>query len=225
MTPSTLRIQEQLSKLGFDPGPMDGAMGPRTESAIIAFKKANGLRARSFVGPLTLQALFDDLSEESDMPWMDAAGQVKGLHEARNRSQLRGWFDRSVAWIDPREIAWCGAFVATCYRKWQPNTKLPDNPLGARNWNQFGKRCAPVFGSCLTFWRVSRQSWQGHVGFYWGEDKTHFHVLGGNQSNAVTVTRIAKSRLLEARWPVSSTVAGPRVLLSANGVPVSHNEA
>ena len=30
------------------------------------------------------------------------------------------------------------------------------------------------------------------------------HVLGGNQSNAVTVARIAKDRLLGARWPRSA---------------------
>ena len=28
-----------------------------------------------------------------------------------------------------------------------------------------------------------------------------FHVLGGNPSDAVTIARIAKSRLLGARWP------------------------
>ena len=41
----------------------------------------------------------------------------------------------------------------------------------------------------------------GHVGFAIGQDDTHFFVLGGNQSDAVTIARIAKSRLLGARWP------------------------
>ena len=35
------------------------------------------------------------------------------------------------------------------------------------------------------------------------EDDTHFFVLGGNQSDAVTIARIAKSRLLGARWPAT----------------------
>jgi hypothetical protein len=41
----------------------------------------------------------------------------------------------------------------------------------------------------------------GHVGFAIGEDDANFFVLGGNQSDAVTIARIAKSRLLGARWP------------------------
>ena len=43
----------------------------------------------------------------------------------------------------------------------------------------------------------------GHVGFAVGQDDTHFFVLGGNQSDAVTIARVAKSRLLGARWPAT----------------------
>lgn len=57
----------------------------------------------------------------------------------------------------------------------------------------------PVPGAVLVFERGSG----GHVGFAIGQDDTHFHVLGGNQSDAVTVARIAKSRLLGARWPAT----------------------
>lgn len=41
----------------------------------------------------------------------------------------------------------------------------------------------------------------GHVGFAISQDDTHFFVLGGNQSDAATAARVAKSRLLSARWP------------------------
>ncbi|WP_175558836.1 hypothetical protein [Paracoccus chinensis] len=39
------------------------------------------------------------------------------------------------------------------------------------------------------------------MGFYAGEDDSAFHVLGSNQSNVITITRIARSRLLQSRWP------------------------
>jgi hypothetical protein len=77
----------------------------------------------------------------------------------------------------------------------------------------------------LVFWRGSRKGWKGHVGFYHGEDSTHFHVLGGNQSNAVTVSRIAKSRLLSARWPTGIAVSGKRILVTPGGVLTTTNEA
>lgn len=37
------RIQTSLARLGFDPGPLDGLIGPRTREAIRAFERAKGL--------------------------------------------------------------------------------------------------------------------------------------------------------------------------------------
>jgi len=54
-----------------------------------------------------------------------------------------------------------------------------------------------MFAISLVFARGSG----GHVGFAMGQDDTHFYLLGGNQSDAVTVARVAKARLLGARWP------------------------
>lgn len=219
-------VQTRLKTLGYDPGPIDGIRGPRTDAAIRAFKRSIGFRDRAYVGPLTLQALRPKTqTERPSLPWMAEAEAIRGLHEYRDTAALRRWWDRSVAWIDPREIPWCGAFVATCHRLADPDVALPDNPLGARNWLRWGMACKPVFGATLVFWRVSRTSWQGHVGFYHGEDDTHFHVLGGNQSNAVTVTRVAKSRLLGARWPDGELITGRPIYLTPGGVPISTNEA
>ncbi len=220
-------VQARLADLGFDPGPVDGLRGPRTDAALIAFKRSVGLAARAYFGPLTEAALMGgaQVRARADLPWMAEAGRMLGLHEARDTARLRRWFDRSVAWIDPREVAWCGAFVASCLRAANPDIALPDNPLGARAWGGFGKPCEPVFGAVLTFWRGRKAGWQGHVGFYWGEDASAYHILGGNQSDAVTVTRIAKERLLAARWPVDLPVSGRQILLSAAGQPLSANEA
>lgn len=221
-------IQARLAELGFDPGPIDGVRGPKTDAAVVAFKKSVGLRPRPYIGPITLEALFgDDLDHvrDADIPWMAEASRMRGLHEARDTSRLRAWFDRSVSWIDPREVPWCGAFCATVMRKWESDIALPENPLGARNWMKFGAATQPVFGSIVVFWRGSKSGWQGHVGFYHAEDDAAFHVLGGNQSNAVTVTRIGKERLLGARWPKGVAMDSRPVQVRSDGTPLSHNEA
>ncbi|MDO6755368.1 TIGR02594 family protein [Phaeobacter inhibens] len=225
MNAETLWLQTRLSQLGFDPGPHDGLRGPRTDAAVVAFKRSIGLRARPYVGPLTRAALMPAVQDRSDLPWMAEATKMRGLHEQRDTAALRRWFDASVSWIDPREIPWCGAFVATCHRAADADIDLPENPLGARNWQPWGDKCEPVFGATLVFWRISRKHWAGHVGFYHGEDDTHYHVLGGNQANAVTVTRIAKSRLLSSRWPIGTPITGRRIPLTPGGTPISTNEA
>jgi hypothetical protein len=51
-----------------------------------------------------------------------------------------------------------------------------------------------------------------------------FYNLGGNQSNAVTVTPIAKNRLLGCRWPASAAT-GRIHLARMTGGKLSVNEA
>ena len=55
----------------------------------------------------------------------------------------------------------------------------------------------PIIGAVLIF----EQGSGGDVGSALGQDDSHFYVQGGNQYDDVTIARIAKSRLLGARWP------------------------
>ncbi|MBA4783371.1 MAG: peptidoglycan-binding protein [Rhizobiales bacterium] len=229
------KIQKRLTELGFDAGPQDGILGPRTEKAIIDFKKSIGLKPRAYIGPRTLSALFDVpafssvapdplASTGSALPWFAHATQVLGLHEQRDHGALRKWFDKAVSWIDPRQIPWCGAFVATCLRKWNPDIKLPANPLLARAWLGFGVASKPQMGAVMIFSRPPSKLY-GHVGFYAGETATHFKIRGGNQKNAVTDTLIAKTRFLGARMPAGYSGTGKRVTVTNNGISTSTNEA
>ena len=57
----------------------------------------------------------------------------------------------------------------------------------------------------------------GHVGFYVGEDAAAYHILGGNQGDAVTIVRIVKSRYIARRWPEGRPVIGKPVPIAATG--------
>ena len=64
-------------------------------------------------------------------------------------------------------------------------------------------------------------------GIYVGEDTNYYHVLGGNQNNSVSVTRIAKSRLHQARrtaWKVAQPANVRKVFLEAKGA-ITTNES
>lgn len=50
-------IQRALKVRGFDPGPIDGKMGPKTRDAVRAFQRSAGLSVDGIVGPQTLGAL------------------------------------------------------------------------------------------------------------------------------------------------------------------------
>ena len=50
-------VQKQLSALGYDPGPIDGALGPKTRKAVEAFQRASNLPPTSELTPETLGKL------------------------------------------------------------------------------------------------------------------------------------------------------------------------
>ena len=122
--------------------------------------------------------------------------------------------------------AWCGLWMG--YTALQAGWDAPLNLLGARNWLTFGtEQEEAALGDVLVFWRGSKTSWSGHVGLYAGEDRDAFHVLGGNQSDRVSFSRIAKTRLLGARrcpWRINQPANVRPVWLSSSGA-LSTNEA
>lgn len=120
--------------------------------------------------------------------------------------------------------AWCGLFMALIAKR--AGWEVVGGPLWARNWANFGRRVEEkdaALGDVVVFSRETG----GHVGLYVGEDASAIHVLGGNQSDAVTITRIARSRLIAVRrpkWKVSQPAGVIKRRLAATGV-LSTNEA
>lgn len=54
---SVTQLQNMLLYAGFDPGPIDGIFGPRTQRATMNFQRSAGLVVDGIVGPLTWNAL------------------------------------------------------------------------------------------------------------------------------------------------------------------------
>lgn len=121
-------------------------------------------------------------------------------------------------------IPWCGLFAAIVAVRAGWADQTPKTPLWAKSWLAFGQKAdKPSFGDVMVFGRDGG----GHVAFYVGEDKSYWHVLGGNQSDAVTITRIAKTRLLGARrpkWRVAQPASVRPIIVGATG-SISKNEA
>ncbi len=229
------RIQQALAHKGFDPGIIDGVWGRRTEGAVRAFQAANGLAVDGIVGKNTRLSLFgavDEVSSTIDpaLVWFQEARRLIGVTEkpgSKNNLEILDWADDLDIAYGADSIPWCGLYVAHCIGSTLSREPLPTNPLGARNWMRFGAPCEPQIGAVLVFWRGSKNGWKGHVGFYAGEEKGGiFQVLGGNQSEKVSIARIKSDRLLGTRWPatVPFMETGQQIVKKGSSA-ISDNEA
>jgi uncharacterized protein (TIGR02594 family) len=170
---------------------------------------------------------YDWLKKEKAPKILVAAVEMIGTKEIVGKKHnpiILGWAEKlglgNVYKAD--EIPWCG--LAMAYAAHVAGKEVVKSPLWALSWVNYGTRVfEPMLGDILVFTREGG----GHVGMYVGEDHECYHVLGGNQSNAMNVTRIAKMRLHQARrtaWSVAQPENVRKIFLDAKG-KVSTNEA
>jgi uncharacterized protein (TIGR02594 family) len=156
--------------------------------------------------------------------WLAVARLLIGTREIKGPQHLgfiaKGWARLGAPWYNDDETPWCGFFVAHCIDAAGLPVPGGGRFASARAWLDWGKSSAAVVGAVAVFGRDGG----GHVGFAVGESAGHFYVLGGNQSNMVSIAPIAKSRLLGLRWP-ASVPASPHRLPRMSGGVMSRNEA
>lgn len=152
-----------------------------------------------------------------DARWLEQAwrefGETEHAGAASNPHIVAMFRDASHADVTRDEVAWCAAFVGACLKR---AGIVSTRSLLARSYLKWGDALPkPRIGAIAVFSRGSDAS-QGHVGFWLGETDDAIIVLGGNQSNAVSVARYPKSRLLAVRWPAAAQTAAPPSVQSGN---------
>lgn len=163
---------------------------------------------------------------DKELPWIKEGKKVFGLNENKDNEELAKWLKSDGKTLgNPSVLPWCADYVETAIKKTVPKEPFPGdlgkNPYWAKNWLLFGKEVQPCYGCVLVFGREGG----GHVGFAVGESDTDYFVLGGNQNNSVSITRISKSRLLGARWPTTYTKGTkPLPKMANSNVPKTTNE-
>ncbi len=171
------------------------------------------------------------MTTASEPAWLSAARAKLGTREApgpANSPTIMGWAKKLGTKVlgmvyNADSVPWCGLFVAACLA--EEGIAAAPIAVRAKAWATWGAnlaadRLAP--GAVLVFERPGG----GHVGFYVGEDKSSYHVLGGNQGDRVSTMRLEKSRCVARRWPIGRAVVGkPRLMTATAGIPLSSNEA
>lgn len=135
--------------------------------------------------------------------WLTAARGELGVREVRGRGanpRVVEYFKASGhGGIISDETAWCSAFINWAMAKAGIKGTMA---LNARSWLKWGKECKGTPGAVVVFSR-GNSNWQGHVGFWLGESGNMVRVIGGNQSDGVTVNMYPKSRIIGIRWPAT----------------------
>jgi uncharacterized protein (TIGR02594 family) len=107
-------------------------------------------------------------------------------------------------WVEHDEVAWCAAFVGHCLEKAGTDST---RKLNARSYLAWGEKVAgpeqAKEGDVAIFTRGSNTA-QGHVAFFLKATGSQIEVLGGNQSDGVTIASYARSRLLGIRRPLNT---------------------
>lgn len=236
------KLQRALVKKGYSIGTIDGILGPRTERAVVAFKKSVGLRARPRVGPLTRAALLDErpgletktyLGKMNEPAWLRVARSYLGLREYRgnrhNPKIVEWWIKLGLPFRND-ETPWCAGYV--CGVLEEVSIRSPRSAAARSfHWKNWGTVLnEPAVGAVVSMWRGSKRGAYGHVGFVVGRDRfDHLMVIGGNQGNCVSIKPFECARVLSYHWPRE---ANPPTEVGFNKLPmvkssgrVSKNEA
>ena len=137
--------------------------------------------------------------------WMVTASSQMGIKEIRGRKhnkQILKFHASTSLKASTDEVPWCASYTGwvleTCG---VPSTRS----ARARSYEKWGIPIEKKYGAVAVFWRSSKSSGKGHVGFYIKDDPDrpgNVLILGGNQSNMVKISSYPEDRILSYRWPL-----------------------
>lgn len=151
----------------------------------------------------------------SEPAWLDLARRELGVKEAAGAADnprvlqylAAGSSDPGLTSQD--ETPWCAGFIGWCLRGsgWG---LAGSGSLVAKSYKAYGRDVSadPPVGAIAVFDRPPNPA-SGHVAFFLRfVNSAVVEVLGGNQSDAVTIQRYQRSQLIALRWPNSVPLPG-----------------
>lgn len=143
--------------------------------------------------------------------WLIAARKEIGKREQpENRGPVvQRYID--LAHCGEQGDAWCAIFCNAMLESVGIRGTRSPGSQSFRHDTNFIQLAGPALGAIVVYWRISKSSGLGHVGFYEGEDSHgYINTLGGNESDMV------REELLNPRgstfglqgfyWPKSVTM-------------------
>lgn len=140
------------------------------------------------------------MSDKQNFPWLVTARSLIGLKEIKGPQHdpeiLQMWKNIKRGGIKDDETPWCAAFVGSCLELNGIRSTRFESAASYATWGQ--ALSEPVYG-CIA---VGKRSGGGHVGFVVGmTEDGDLLLLGGNQSDSVSIVRYPRARVYAYRWP------------------------
>ena len=118
---------------------------------------------------------------------------------------------------------WCAIFTNAALESCGVTGSKSASSQSFRTNQNFVRLAGPALGAIAVFWRGTKASGLGHVGFYRGEDANHVWVLGGNEADMVQIESLAKDSatfgLIGYWWPKAYPLPTVHPVLMATGSP------
>lgn len=132
--------------------------------------------------------------------WMHIAEQYIGQREIKgvtHNTLIVGWWKKiKRGGIKTDEVPWCAAFVGAMLEDATIKSSRFESAKSYLSWGT--KLDKPAYGCVVVFSRDGG----GHVGFVTGQDaRGRLLVLGGNQSDMVSIRSFVRDNVVGYRWP------------------------
>ncbi|MEM6898483.1 MAG: TIGR02594 family protein [Pseudomonadota bacterium] len=142
-----------------------------------------------------------DQTRDRGQYMISLASDELGVREApggQNNPRVQAYLGTLSETKLPDSTAWCSGFVA--HIALRAGYEVRHANLSARSWLREGRGVdTPRPGDVVVFWRGDPNSWTGHVAFFLKVDGDQIIVLGGNQSDAVTIKAYPRAQVLGFR--------------------------
>jgi uncharacterized protein (TIGR02594 family) len=136
--------------------------------------------------------------------WLAKAHEEMGVEEvsgSESNPRIMEYFAAAPGseWVEHDSVPWCGAMMAWLLKDYG----LPDEPLRARAWLEWGDPIKEPVPGCVVVLRRGKDPKAGHVALFqqWSKDCQSLYLLGGNQGDRVSIARFKVDDVLGYRWP------------------------
>lgn len=160
---------------------------PKKESEIVLNENENDFQIQN-EDPVWLKIAFKELGQK----------EVSG---SKHNERIIEYHKSTTLKAGEDEIAWCSSFVNWCIN--QAGIEGTGS-AAARSWTNWAGKVSlsgTLKRGSIVVLKRGTKSWQGHVGFLVKYDDKHFWLLGGNQSNSVSIQKYYRHDLISIRWP------------------------